>query len=85
MKIIYETDKISYFDDKGHEIHEHDIIEIDGKMKRVYMTEKGELGTDATNPLWIKSGKAQPCDFGIYPFNEEDNVKLVKFKIVEVD
>ena len=54
-------------------------------MQRVYATENGELGTDATNPKWIKSGRAVPCEYGIYPFEEQMNVKLIKFKIVEAD
>ena len=85
MKIIYEADNIRYFDNRNHEIHENDIVEIDGKMKRVYKTEEGELGTDATNPAWIKSGRAVECEFGIYPFEEQDDVKLVKFKFVEAN
>ncbi|MBO7697073.1 MAG: hypothetical protein J6Y28_04975 [Acholeplasmatales bacterium] len=85
MKIIYEADKIRYFDNNGHEIHENDIVDADGSMQRVYETENGELGTDATNPKWIKSGRAVPCEYGIYPFEEQMNVKLIKFKIVEAD
>ena len=42
------------------------------------MTEAGELGIDSTNPLWIEKGKAFPCEFGIYPFEESDMYKVEK-------
>ena len=30
------------------------------------------LGIDATNPSWIASGKARPCEYGIYPLDADD-------------
>ena len=44
----------------------------DGRDREVFETEKGELGIDATNPAWVESGKAVPCEFGVYPLTEED-------------
>lgn len=64
-----------YFDKYGVEIKEGDELYLnanDGTLKKVYLTDKGELGTDATNPSWIKRGLAAPCEYGIYPLNEED-------------
>lgn len=29
-------------------------------------------GTDATNPAWVESGKAAPCEYGIYPLENSD-------------
>ena len=46
------------------------------------MTEAGELGIDSTNPLWIEKGKASPCEFGIYPFEESDMYKVEKSAIL---
>ena len=36
------------------------------------------LGTDATNPAWIKSGRAVPCEFGIYPLTEDEMKEIEK-------
>lgn len=36
----------------------------------LYRTENGTLGTDATNPSWIASGRAVPCEYGIYPLED---------------
>ena len=66
-----------YFDRNGHEIMPNDEIRYaDGTVKKVYLTERGELGTDATNPAWIASGRAVPCEFGIYPLNWEDTEEV---------
>ena len=62
-----------YKDKEGNVIHEGDIIEYpNGDQKEVYLTEDGELGIDATNPNWILTGRACPCEYGIYPFNDEE-------------
>ena len=39
-----------------------------------------QLGTDATNPSWIKSGRAIACEYGIYPLGslETDEVEVVE-------
>jgi len=39
---------------------------------KVYLTNEGELGIDATNPKWIESGRAIPCEYGIYPLTVHD-------------
>ena len=76
--IKYENNKPRYFDRNGVEITEGCTIRFphaDKALERkqeVYLTEKGYLGTDATNPAWITSGRAVPCQFGVYPLTEAD-------------
>ena len=76
--IKVENGKHRYFDKNGVEITEGCYIKYchgDKSMERVekvYLTENDELGTDATNPIWIEKGLAVPCEYGIYPLNEKD-------------
>lgn len=70
-----------YYDKNGVEITAGSFIRYsDGTVRKVYLTDKDELGTDATNPKWIESGKAVPCEYGIYPLtlSETDEVEVVK-------
>lgn len=70
---------LSYFDKNGVEIHEGDTVRYaSGREMKVYLTDHDELGVDATNPPWIASGRAEPCDFGIYPFEEQDLAEIVR-------
>ena len=76
--ILIKDRKYRYFDKNGVEIHEGDMVRsFLGNVYKVYLTEDGELGTDATNPKWIETGRAVPCEYGIYPFTEED-MKLLR-------
>ena len=77
MRIDRESNPVRYFDTNGKEIHEGDIVFMNGRSREVYLTEEGCLGTDATNPSWIETGKAVPCEFGVYPFDEQDNPVIV--------
>ena len=43
----------------------------------MYLTEEGDLGVDATNPIWIENGRAVPCEYGIYPFEADDLLSIV--------
>lgn len=61
-----------YYDRNGKELHKGDVITLYRKRETLYRTEDGELGTDATNPLWIETGRAVACEYGIYPLTEED-------------
>lgn len=78
MKIEYVNGTRLYYDMNNEPIHENDIVIMGGEKKTVYLTEDNELGTDATNPIWIENGRAFPCEFGIYPFNEYDEPILYK-------
>jgi hypothetical protein len=80
MLIKYGT-PIRYFDSLGNEIHDGDYVILEGRKERVYLTDDGYLGTDATNPKWIETGRAFTCQYGIYPFNEKDEPVLVKENI----
>lgn len=78
-KIIFENDEYRYFDKNGEELHNEDTIVWDsGKEEKVYLTDQGQLGTDATNPYWIESGKASTCEFGLYPLTESDLKEISK-------
>ena len=75
--IKYENGKLRYFDRNGAEIHEGDRIRFaSGRVRVVYLTEGGDLGTDATNPAWIERGWAVPCEFGVYPLTREDTEEV---------
>ena len=68
-----ENGKYKYFDKNGKEILENCVIRYpNGREMIVYRTVEDELGIDATNPKWIESGRAVPCEYGIYPLNEAD-------------
>lgn len=72
--------RYKYYDKNLTEITEGCVVRYpDGQAKIVYATTNGELGTDATNPSWIESGKAAPCEYGIYPFdaNETGLVEVI--------
>ena len=69
--------KIRYFDRNGNEIKEGCRIRYpSGRVFEVYLTDGDELGTDATNPTWISSGRAVPCEFGIYPLTESETDEI---------
>lgn len=76
--IKIENGQKKYFDRNGKEIVEGCKIKfLHGdkslqRIEKVYKTEENELGTDATNPKWIESGRAVPCEFGIYPLTAEE-------------
>lgn len=83
--IKVENGKYRYFDKHGVEITEgcevrypHGDRSLE-RVEKVYRTEDGQLGTDATNPKWIESGRAVPCEYGIYPFgnNETNEIEVV--------
>lgn len=69
-----------YYDKNGSQITAGCQIKYpSGEVKTVYLTSENELGTDATNPEWIRSGRAVPCEYGIYPLtlSETDEVEVV--------
>lgn len=71
-----EKGRAHYFDKNGTEIREGDHIRFaNGRVQEVYLTDRDELGTDATNPLWVKIGRAVPCEYGIYPLTPDDTAE----------
>ena len=67
------NDKRHYYDKNGKEITEGCQIKFDdGRIETVFLTTEEELGTDATNPSWIKSGRAIPGENGIYPLTKAE-------------
>ena len=72
-----------YFDKDWNELYDGDIIEYpDGKREKLYLTNNNRLGVDATNKKWIETGRAVPCEYGIYPLNHDDVTYCVKVKEV---
>lgn len=73
-----ENGNLRYFDRNGKEITEGcEIKYLHGdksleRIEKVYRTTEGELGIDATNPRWIATGRAVPCEYGVYPLNAEE-------------
>ena len=80
--IKVENGKNKYFDKNGKQITEGCKIKYlnEEKIYEVYLTENDELGTDATNPAWIESGRVVPCEYGIYPFcdSETDEIEVIE-------
>lgn len=80
MKILYTRNGWEYFDKNGTPLYEGDVVIFpSGAWRILYRTEDGKLGTDATNRQWIVTGKAEPCQFGIYPLEELDIVEKCPF------
>ena len=66
-----------YFDRNGREITEGCRIKYaSGQIEKVYLTEDNQLGTDATNKRWIETGRAIPCEWGIYPLTREETEEV---------
>lgn len=77
--IIKEKDTYRYFDKNGTELRDGDIIRYDsGNEEKLYLTMNGRLGMDATNPSWVKSGRAIPCEYGVYPLEYSETKEIVK-------
>ena len=86
MKIEYTEDGARYFDMYGEEIHWGDTVLMNGREELVYPIESakrldGYLGTDATNPSWIASGRAYRCQFGVYQFQPDDRPVIIKRRL----
>ena len=73
-----ENGERRYYDRNGHEITAGcHILYPSGREEEVYATVDGELGTDATNPCWVKSGRAAPCEYGVYPLTAKETNEVV--------
>ena len=73
-----------YFDKEGNEIREGDKLQMDGddRIYTVYAYDDDAyheigLGIDSTNPVWIESGRAEECEFGLYPLDDFDESTLL--------
>lgn len=78
-RIIEENGVYTYFDREGNELHDGDtIMWADGRTEKLYATVQGLLGTDATNPSWLASGRAVECQYGVYPLTWSDVQEIVK-------
>lgn len=78
--ILIVNNKSHYFDKDGIELFAGDfILRQNGKIEKLYLTEDGCLGTDATNPAWVADGRAFSCDYGIYPLTSEDLATASKY------
>lgn len=80
IKYNYDN-SYEYFDKNGTPILEgYKIKYPSGRIMEVYLADTGELGTDATNPIWLEDGRAVPCEWGIYPleYDETEEVEVVK-------
>ncbi len=49
-----------------------------GRVEKLHRADKGRLGTDATNPSWIASGRACECEYGIYPLEYGEMKEIEK-------
>ena len=75
--IKVENGEYKYYDRNGKEITDGCKIRYEnGRIEEVYMGETGQLGTDATNPVWLKKGWACPCEYGIYPLTNADTEEV---------
>lgn len=78
-RIIEENDVYTYFDKNGNELHDGDtIMWADGRTEELYATTDGRLGTDATNPRWLASGRAVEYQYGVYPLTWPDVREIEK-------
>ena len=82
--MVYDevNDKYIYFDRNGVMLQDGDIIVYaDGREEKVYESTDGSLGTDATNKHWIETGRAVPCEYGLYPLEYEELKEVVKKEV----
>lgn len=80
-KIINEDGHVRYFDKNGTELHDGDtIVWDDGKTEKIYLTDQGKLGTDATRKSWVEKGLAAPCEYGIYSLPEHELARITKLE-----
>ena len=85
-RIIEENGVYTYLDREGNEIHDGDtIMWADGRTEKLYATVQGLLGTDATNPSWLASGRAVECQYGVYPLTWSDVQEIVKVDPQDVE
>lgn len=85
-RIIEENGVYTYLDRDGNELHDGDtIMWADGRTEKLFATVQGLLGTDATNPSWIASGRAIEGEYGVYPLTWSDVQEIVKVDPQDVE
>lgn len=68
----------SQFDKEGNELKDGNVVVFDsGREQKLYLTTEGQLGTDATNPKWLETGRACECEYGIYVLNDSDMQEII--------
>lgn len=73
-----EVGRYLYYDKNGSQITAGCQIKYpSGEIKTVYLTSENELGTDATNPEWIRSGRAFECEYGVYPLTLSETNEVI--------
>ena len=69
---------IGYYDRNGVELNAGDYIRVGDHEEPQMLYEWSDgcgnrgLGTDATNPAWIRLGRAVACEYGVYDLDCED-------------
>lgn len=85
-RIIEENGVYTYLDKEGNELHDGDtIMWANGRTEKLYATVQGLLGTDATNPSWLASGRAVECQYGVYPLTWSDVQEIVRVDPQDVE
>lgn len=78
-KIIVKDGQFVYYDKVGNELHDGDyVLYDDGRIKQLCSTESGQLGVDATNPAWIRTGRAVAFEHGAYPLEQQEMELITK-------
>lgn len=66
-----------YYDKHGKAITDGSKIRYEsGRVKEVVLLEDEQLGTDATNPKWIESGRAYAGEYGYYPLTRDETEEV---------
>lgn len=72
-KVLEENGTYRYFDKNGTELFAGDTIRYDdGTTEKLFLSEKGQLGIDSTNPNWHKRDGEPYGGFGLYPLTVSD-------------
>lgn len=83
-KIIVKDGQFVYYDKVGNELHDGDyVLYDDGRIKQLCLTESGQLGVDATHPMWVRTGRAVAFEYGAYPLEEQEMETLTKIQGVD--
>lgn len=83
-KIIVKDGQFVYYDKVGNELHDGDyVLYDDGRIKQLCLTESGQLGVDATNPAWVRTGRAVQFEYGAYPLEEQEMETLTKIQGID--